>query len=123
MKIVKYIKKLWDYHRTVPTMKQWGSLNADYERLQDAKAEEENDDTELISNEPIPTLLADGFQGVCLAGGSIRINLFEDKYDHSTNTSNRHNVTRLVIPEEYFASFVKALGEIVVQLESRPKED
>ncbi len=84
---------------------------------------ENTEERELISHEPIPTLLVDGFQGACLTGGSIRINLFEDKYDHSTNRSSRHNVTRLVIPEEYFASFVEALGEIVLQMKNPPKSD
>lgn len=84
---------------------------------------ENTENRDLISHEPIPTLLVDGFQGVCLAGGSIRINLFEDKYDHSTNTSSRHHVLRLAIPEEYFASFAKALVVIAHQMEKSPKDE
>lgn len=74
------------------------------------------DDTEVVFNEPIPTLLVDGFQGAALINSILRINLFALKYDSSTEETKRHIVGTLAIPKEQFTSFIDGLYDIRKQL-------
>jgi hypothetical protein len=75
------------------------------------KAREEKN-VKVISKEPIPTLLVDGFQGAGLTNGVLRINLFEEKYDTATDSVEKHIIARLAIPVESFISFVDVLNSI-----------
>ncbi|HRI75663.1 MAG TPA: hypothetical protein PLX33_01610 [Alphaproteobacteria bacterium] len=89
--------------------------------------EKENNNPDIILIEPIESLFIDGFQGVSMNNGIVRINLHEDKYDPTTEKVSRHIVKRLCIPIASFISFVDTLDEIKkslpIEIHSKNKEN
>lgn len=67
---------------------------------------------EIICAEPIPSLFVDGFQGMGVAGGTVRINLVEDRLDSTKQKAVRHVVTRLIMPCEVLDSFIGSLSKL-----------
>jgi len=66
----------------------------------------------LVIIEPIPTVLVDGFHGLGIVNNSVRINLYEEKFDPTNNEISRHVITRLAIPIDGFLSFSETLWQI-----------
>lgn len=66
----------------------------------------------IICQEPIQTLFVDGLQGLGVSGGTVRINLIEDKLDPQQTKIIRHVVMRLIMPVEVLDSFIEKLSDI-----------
>ncbi|MDX2072910.1 MAG: hypothetical protein SFX19_00935 [Alphaproteobacteria bacterium] len=75
-------------------------------------AEEDELKKDIVCNEPIPSLFIDGFQGMGIAGGTVRVNLIEDRLDSTKQKIVRHVVTRLIMPTEVLNSFIERLTEL-----------
>jgi hypothetical protein len=89
--------------------------------------ERDNKDPDIILIEPIESIFIDGFQGISITNGTVRINLHEDKYDPVTEKVNRHIVKRICLSQGSFISFIDTLNQVknsmVAGIEDSHKED
>lgn len=76
---------------------------------------------EKIVNKPTdcPTILVDGFTGVAVTGGVVRLNLLEDKYDTLENMVVRRYAITLAIPLQHFEPIVKELVGIIDDMKAK----
>lgn len=66
--------------------------------------------SKVVNEENIPSIFCDGFKGLAVHGGVVRLNLTEDRYDVVAKEIKRHVIARLIIPVEGAEAFVKVLG-------------
>ena len=72
---------------------------------------------ETVVNEPIPTIYIDGFWGIAVNDGVVKINLYEIKYPLVDGEQpKKHIVTRIVIPVPSFIKVVTVFDNIRQQL-------
>ena len=68
---------------------------------------------DVVCDNDVPTLLIDGFQGATVINGTLRLNLFEDRFNVSSPEDiERRIVTRLVLPIGNLEGFVGVLETI-----------
>lgn len=74
--------------------------------------EVKTDEIPTIYEEPIPTLFIDGFKGAFAVNNTLRINLYEQRLDPTTEVFSQRIVTRLVMPMEVFHAMTKAFNDM-----------
>ena len=71
----------------------------------------------IEQTEPIPELYVDGFMGLMVKDGVVKINLFSDVQDVEGDRHVRHIVGRLIMPASVLVGFNTTLTEVVKDLE------
>ncbi len=64
-----------------------------------------------------PTIYADGYHGVVVGSGVVKLNLIEDLYDAATGVPFRRLVGRLVVPIPTLLQMHQALGTLIADME------
>lgn len=68
---------------------------------------------QIVSTEPIPEIYIDGFTGVLVKGPAVKLNLFSDVQDMTTQHLERRIVARLTMPLPVLVSIQSTLERVV----------
>lgn len=60
-------------------------------------------------NEPISSIYVDGVNGGAFVNNTVRLNLYEDKFNAEAQEVTRHIVTRLIMSKDAFRSLSEAM--------------
>lgn len=77
----------------------------------------------IVCEEPIPTLFADGVHGIALVNNSMRINLYEDKFDPITGDLTRHIIARVALNLDVFNSFIDVSMKVREELKASQEKE
>ena len=73
---------------------------------------------DIEQSEPVPELYVDGFMGLMLKDGVVKINLFSDVQDLVKERQVRRIVTRLIMPAPVLVAFEVILAQVVKDFEA-----
>lgn len=73
-------------------------------------------DIQARDNNSAPALYVDGFTGISLANGVVKLNMHADHFNSSTDAIERHIITRLVMPVAVLVSLSQGLQQLVEQM-------
>ena len=84
----------------------------------------------VVDRGDAPDLFVDGYQGVLLSNGAIRLNLYSARMNAETNKNERVIVARLILPVPVFVFFYNAFTHLaqdmhklgILQVEERHNE-
>ncbi len=68
---------------------------------------------QIVSTEPIPEIYIDGFTGVLVKSGAVKLNLFSDVQDMATEHLVRRIVARLTMPMSVLVSIQETLEDVI----------
>jgi hypothetical protein len=73
-------------------------------------------DLEVVCEEPIPTIFADGYWGSVHNPKVVRLNLVEERFDSKQDKVYKYVVARLVMPTDAFINVTRTLSEYAESL-------
>ena len=71
----------------------------------------------IVQSEPVPELYVDGFTGLMLKDGVVKLNLFSDVQDMVEERQVRRIVGRLIMPGPVLVAIQATLAQVVKEFE------
>jgi len=87
------------------------------DNLKTLNAKMHNDAEKItICKDNLPTIFVDGFSGLSVTNGVVKLNLVEDSYDPAKENVTRSVVVRLAMSTTTFSEFVQVINSIHTEI-------
>jgi hypothetical protein len=86
----------------------------------------EGSDNQLLGLADAPEVLVEGYRGVMLRAGVLKLNFFASRFDPATERTDKHAAVTLAIPLADFVDVATALNALLNDMREKgalPKEE